>query len=46
MIAGPEIDDKLLSEFLDDDGVDVVVAKFIKVQIRTRLIFILVGQES
>ncbi|KAL5259856.1 hypothetical protein ACHWQZ_G010093 [Mnemiopsis leidyi] len=30
VIAGPEIDDKLLSEFLDDDGVDVVVAKFIK----------------
>ena len=32
VIAGPEIDDKLLSEFLDDDGVDVVVAKFIKVR--------------
>ena len=31
VIAGPEIDDKLLSEFLDDDGVDIVVAKFIKV---------------
>ncbi|XP_063680959.1 glutaminase kidney isoform, mitochondrial-like isoform X1 [Bolinopsis microptera] len=30
VIAGPEIDDKLLSEFLDDDGVDIVVAKFIK----------------
>ena len=46
VIAGPEIDDKLLSEFLDDDGVDVVVAKFIKVQIRTWLIFMLVRQES
>ena len=30
-MAGPEIDEKLLHDFTEDDGVDIVVAKFLKV---------------
>jgi len=29
-MAGPEIDEKLLHDFTEDDGVDIVVAKFLK----------------
>jgi len=31
-MAGPEIDEKLLQDFTEDDGVDIVVAKFLKVR--------------